>query len=157
MLWFFLTLPVLLQRRCLTCHCVHSLTPRANRARPESRIHLKIFKKTQYLINTLYLIEVTFARCLLLGARRVNSPSRGKSGCFQSPPTSSWSRSKPRSSSSHTTPTISTRMGQLNVIMLATKTSIDAKNILTNRRPYWNTELKRSVGRSVGRSRWSLF
>ena len=46
MLWFFWTLPVLLQRWCLTCRCVHSLTPRGNRERPESGIYFKIFKNT---------------------------------------------------------------------------------------------------------------
>ena len=34
-LWFFWTLQVLLQRRCLTYHSVHTLTPRGNRERPE--------------------------------------------------------------------------------------------------------------------------
>ena len=53
--WFFWTLPVLLQRWCSTCHCVHSLTPRGNRERPESGIYLKVFEKTQYSMNTLYL------------------------------------------------------------------------------------------------------
>ena len=38
-LWFFLTLPVLLQRWCSTCPvCVHTLTPRENRERTESGI-----------------------------------------------------------------------------------------------------------------------
>ena len=52
---FFLTLPVLLQRWCSSCHLVvqaRSLvyTPRRNRER-----HFKIFeKKTQYIMNTLY-------------------------------------------------------------------------------------------------------
>ena len=58
MLWFFLTLQVLLQRWCLTCHCVHTLTPRGNRERPESGIYFNIFEKTQYLINTLYLTAI---------------------------------------------------------------------------------------------------
>ena len=53
-LWFFWTLPVMLQCWwCLTCHCVHTLTPRGNRERPESGIYFKIFKKTQYFMNTL--------------------------------------------------------------------------------------------------------
>ena len=34
---------------------VHTLMPRENRDRPEFEIYLKIFEKTQYLINTLYL------------------------------------------------------------------------------------------------------
>ena len=34
---------------------VHTLTPRENRERPESGIFLKILKKTQYLMNTLYI------------------------------------------------------------------------------------------------------
>ena len=55
MLWFFWTLQVLLQRWCLTCHCVHTLTPRGNRERTESGIYFKIFEKTQYLMNTLYI------------------------------------------------------------------------------------------------------
>ena len=39
MLWFFWTLPVLLQRWCSTCLvCVHTLTPRENREGPESGI-----------------------------------------------------------------------------------------------------------------------
>ena len=54
MLWFFWTLPVLLQRWLSTCLvCVHTLTPRENRVR-------NIFKnseKTKYLMNTLYLDE----------------------------------------------------------------------------------------------------
>ena len=33
---------------------VHPLTPRENRERSGSEIYLKIFEKTQYLINTLY-------------------------------------------------------------------------------------------------------
>ena len=46
MLWFFLTLQVLLlQRWCLTCHCVHTLTPRGNRERPEYEIYFKSSKK----------------------------------------------------------------------------------------------------------------
>ena len=32
----------------------HTLTPLENRARPESEIYLKIFEKTQYLMNTQY-------------------------------------------------------------------------------------------------------
>ena len=36
---FFWTLQVLRQRWCLTCHRVHSLTPRVNRGRPESGIY----------------------------------------------------------------------------------------------------------------------
>ena len=43
MLRFLWTLQVLLQRWCLTCHCVHTLTTRENLERP-----------TQYLMNTLY-------------------------------------------------------------------------------------------------------
>ena len=54
MLWFFLTLPVLLQCWCLTCQCIRTLTPRGNRKRPESGIYFKIFEKTQYLMNNLY-------------------------------------------------------------------------------------------------------
>ena len=53
-LWFFWTLPVLLQRWCSTCLVsVHTLTPRENRERPESRIFWNLWKKTQYLMNTL--------------------------------------------------------------------------------------------------------
>ena len=45
-LWFFSTLPVLLQRWCSTCLvCVHTLTPRENRLRQESGIYFKIFGK----------------------------------------------------------------------------------------------------------------
>ena len=36
-------------------YCVHTLTTRGNREWPESRIYFKIFEKTQYLMNTLYL------------------------------------------------------------------------------------------------------
>ena len=54
-LWFFWTLPVLLQRWCSSCLvCVHTLTLRANRERPESGIFWNLRKKTQYLMNTLY-------------------------------------------------------------------------------------------------------
>ena len=54
MLWFFLTLPVLLQRWFSTCLvCVNTLTPRR---KTESGIFQKIRKKTQYLMNTLYII-----------------------------------------------------------------------------------------------------
>ena len=43
-LWFFWTRPALLQRWFSTCLvCSHTLTPRENRERPESRIFLKIF------------------------------------------------------------------------------------------------------------------
>ena len=50
-LWFFWTLPVLLQRWFSTCLvCVHTLTPRENRVRNFS----KNSEKTQYLMNTLY-------------------------------------------------------------------------------------------------------
>ena len=53
MLWFFWTLPILLQRWFSTCLvCVHTLTPRENRVR-------NIFKnseKTQYLMNILYIL-----------------------------------------------------------------------------------------------------
>ena len=42
MLWFFLTLPVLLQRWCSTCHlAVHTLTLRINRESPEFGIFFK--------------------------------------------------------------------------------------------------------------------
>ena len=63
MLWFFLNLPVLLQRWCFTCHLVvqawsPAYTPRKNPERPESRIYFKIFEKTQYLMNTLYLMLI---------------------------------------------------------------------------------------------------
>ena len=37
--------------------CTHTRTPRGNRERPESGIYFKIFEKTQYLMNTLYLIN----------------------------------------------------------------------------------------------------
>ena len=46
MLRFFWTLPVLL--KCLTCHRVHTLTPRGNRETPESGIYFKTF--TLYVI-----------------------------------------------------------------------------------------------------------
>ena len=36
---------------------VCTLTPKENRERPESRIFSKIRKKTQYLMNTLYLLR----------------------------------------------------------------------------------------------------
>ena len=55
MLWFFLTLPVLLQRcRCSTYHLVVQAwnpvyTPRVNRERPESEISFKIFEKRNIL------------------------------------------------------------------------------------------------------------
>ena len=38
-------------------HCVHSLTPRGHRERPESGIYFKIFEITQYLMNTLYFLR----------------------------------------------------------------------------------------------------
>ena len=44
----------LMQCWYLTCRCVHTLTPRGNRT-AESGIYFKIFEKTQYLMNTLYL------------------------------------------------------------------------------------------------------
>ena len=60
---FFWTLQVLLlQCWCLTCHCVHSLTPRGNRERPESAIYLKILEKKQYLMNNLYQTSHIFVR-----------------------------------------------------------------------------------------------
>ena len=53
--WFFWTLPVLLQRWFSTCLVrVHTLIPRENRERLESEMYFKIFQKTQYLMNTLY-------------------------------------------------------------------------------------------------------
>ena len=62
-LWFFLTLPVLLQRWCYTCPvCVHTLTLRENRERPESGIYFKINENTQYLMNILQLTVVTDGR-----------------------------------------------------------------------------------------------
>ena len=70
MLWFFWTLQVLLQRLCLTCHCVHTLTPRGNGERPESRIYLKIFEKAQYLVNT---PKVTFLFKLYLESQGSSS------------------------------------------------------------------------------------
>ena len=57
-LWFLWTLLVLLQCWCLICHGVHTLTPRGNRERPESRIYFKIFEKTTYFMNTLYKIWI---------------------------------------------------------------------------------------------------
>ena len=64
--WIFLTLPVPLQRWCFKCHCVHTLTPRGNRERPESGIYLKIFEITQYLIKTLYKQHaISFGRSFL--------------------------------------------------------------------------------------------
>ena len=59
MLWFFWTLQVLLQRWwCLTWHCVHTDTKGKPRERPESDIYFKIFEKTQYLMNTLYMTKM---------------------------------------------------------------------------------------------------
>ena len=54
MLEFFLTLPVLLQRWCSTCHLVIQAwspvyTPRRNPERPESGIYFKISKKNTIL------------------------------------------------------------------------------------------------------------
>ena len=43
----------------MTCHCVHTLSPRGNRERPEFGIFFKIFEITQYLINTLYILDQT--------------------------------------------------------------------------------------------------
>ena len=49
MLWFFWTLPVLLQRWWSTCLvCVHIMTPRENRERPESKIFKNIPKNTTF-------------------------------------------------------------------------------------------------------------
>ena len=45
MFWFFWTLSVLLQCWCLTCPCVHTVTPMENRERPASGIYIKIFEK----------------------------------------------------------------------------------------------------------------
>ena len=56
MLWF------LLQPWCSTCLvCVHTLTPSENRERQESGIFKNLCKETQYLMNTLYFIEVCLA------------------------------------------------------------------------------------------------
>ena len=56
-LWLFWTLPVLLQRWFSTCLVsVHKLTPRENRERSESGNILKSSEKTQYLMNTLYIV-----------------------------------------------------------------------------------------------------
>ena len=63
-LWFFWTLPVLLQRWFSTCLvCVHTLTPRENRVR---NIFLKI-GKIQYLMNTLYYTQWHPKKSLHLG------------------------------------------------------------------------------------------
>ena len=62
MLWFFLTLPVLLQCRCLTCHCVHTLTtPRGNREWPESGIYFKIFEKSAGLLDLEVILKMLLA------------------------------------------------------------------------------------------------
>ena len=53
-LWFFWTLPVVLQRWCSTCLvCVHKLRPRENRVQNI----LNNSEKTQYLMNTLYILR----------------------------------------------------------------------------------------------------
>ena len=66
MLWFFWTLPVLLQCWCFSLLvCVQTLTPRENRERPESGIFLNLRKKTQYLMNTLYVLLIA---CPLISA-----------------------------------------------------------------------------------------
>ena len=49
---------VLLQRWSSTCHLWSPMyTPRKNREGPESGIYFEIFKKTQYLMNFLYVTE----------------------------------------------------------------------------------------------------
>ena len=42
--------------------CVHTLTARENRERSESGMFLKNRKKTQYLMNTLYIAEISYER-----------------------------------------------------------------------------------------------
>ena len=54
----------------LTCHCVHSLTPRGNRERSESS------KKIQYLLTTLYLMY--FVGWLVRSACHVFLKGRGR-------------------------------------------------------------------------------
>ena len=49
------------------CHCVHTLTPRENREWPESGIYFKIFEKTQYFMNTLYIIYLFHNQFILAG------------------------------------------------------------------------------------------
>ena len=50
--WLFWTLPVLLQRWCSTCLvCVHTLTPRENRERPEMGISGNLRKNTIFTEN----------------------------------------------------------------------------------------------------------
>ena len=61
MLWFFLTLPVLLQRWFSTCLvCVHTLTPRKHIERPESGTFWNIRKK-----NTIFNEHPVSYVCLL--------------------------------------------------------------------------------------------
>ena len=77
-LWFFWTLPVLLERWCSTCPvCVHTLTPRENRERQESRIFLNLRKKTQYLMNTLYIFEIWNVENWWINNSALGSQGRG--------------------------------------------------------------------------------
>ena len=54
---------------------VYTLTPRGNRVRSETGKYFKIFEKTQYLINTLYLTALFRPLfCKLFSARHNSSP-----------------------------------------------------------------------------------
>ena len=55
-LLFFWTLPVLLQRWFLPVWCVYTHWHRGKTEKGHSSEYLKIFEKTQYLVNTLYII-----------------------------------------------------------------------------------------------------
>ena len=60
MLWFFWSLPILLQRWCSTClMCVRTHTDTEGKQRKASvRNILKYSKKIQYLMNTLYMVNI---------------------------------------------------------------------------------------------------
>ena len=89
MLWFFWTLPVLLQCWCLTA-IVYTHWHRGKTERTESGIYLKIFEITQYLLNTLYqrstsLWNLLYPPCVTDRLRRErvrDSVGRGRLRCF---------------------------------------------------------------------------
>ena len=71
LMWYFWTLTVICcSAGVLPAICVHTLTPRGNRARPDSGIYFKIFEKTKYLMNTQYVMWNSKHNCKIMNIQR---------------------------------------------------------------------------------------
>ena len=78
-LWFFWTLPVLMQRLCSTCLvCVHTLTPRENIERPESGIFSILRKRTPCISRNTGISEYIFLKQPSFFKTGVLGPEWGK-------------------------------------------------------------------------------